>query len=83
MEQHNHDFRNKHLAAVWAKLGESLSARHDLMGPLAPRFVELLQQLDASALDRETARARLYADSRGGCRGDGPLGAQKTGRIGT
>jgi len=62
MQQHNHDFINRHLAAVRAKLAEGLRARHDLMEPLAPRLVELLQQLDAGALDRETTRARLYAD---------------------
>ena len=59
MQQHDHDLRNKHLAAVRAKLGEGLRARHDLMEPLAPRFVELLQRLDASTVHRET---RLYAD---------------------
>ena len=62
MQRHNHDLRNKQLAAVRAKLGEGLRAQHDLMEPLAPRFVELLQELDASAVDRETTRARLYPD---------------------
>jgi hypothetical protein len=54
MQQHNHDFTSRHLAVVRAKLAEGLRARHDLMEPLAPTLVELLQQLDASALDRET-----------------------------
>ena len=57
--QHNHDLKDKHLAAMRSKLGECLRAQHDLMEPLAPRFVELLQRLDASTLRRET---RLYAD---------------------
>jgi hypothetical protein len=62
MQRHNQDLRNRHLAVARAKVGEGLRARHDLMEPLTPRLVELLQQLDAEALDRETARARLYAD---------------------
>jgi hypothetical protein len=62
--QHNSDFRSMHLAAVRAKLGEGLRAQHDLMEPLAPRFIELLQQLDASVFELESTRARLYAGVR-------------------
>jgi hypothetical protein len=50
------------LAAVQAKLAEDLRAQHDLMEPLAPRLEELLKQLEAKALERETADARLYAE---------------------
>jgi hypothetical protein len=62
MQQHTDHFREKHLAAVRAKLAEGLRAEHDLMEPLAPRLVELLKQLDARALERETAQARLNAE---------------------
>jgi hypothetical protein len=50
------------LATVQAELSEDLRAQHDLMEPLAPRLEELLKQLEAKALERETADARLYAE---------------------
>jgi hypothetical protein len=50
------------LAAVQAKLAEDLRAQHDLVEPLAPRLEELLKQLEAKTLERETADARLYAE---------------------
>jgi hypothetical protein len=62
MQPYDDHFREKHLADVRAKLAEALRARHDLMEPLAPRLEEMLKQLDAKALERETAEARLYAE---------------------
>jgi hypothetical protein len=62
MQQHNDHFLDNHLAAVRSRLAEGLRAEHDLMEPLAPRFVELLQQLEAKALERDTAEARIYAE---------------------
>jgi hypothetical protein len=62
MQQHTDHFREKQLAAVRAKVAEGLRAEHDLVEPFAPRLVELLQQLDARALERETTEARLYAE---------------------
>ena len=55
------DFRDN-LAAVQAKLAEDLRAQHDLLEPLVPRLEELLKQLEAKVLERETADARLYAE---------------------
>jgi hypothetical protein len=48
--------------AIRAKLGEALREKHDLMEPLAPRFLELLAQLDTSIHVRETTEAKLYAE---------------------
>ena len=62
MQQHTDHIREKQLAAVRAKLAKGLRAGHDLMEPLAPRLVELLQKLDGRAVERETTEARLYAE---------------------
>ncbi len=62
MQQHTDHLGERRLAAVRAKLGEGLRAEHDLMEPLAPRLVELLQQLDARARERESTEARLHAE---------------------
>jgi hypothetical protein len=62
MQQQNDHFREQHFAAIRTKLGEGLREQHDLMEPLAPRLVELLKQLEASGLDRDTAKAKLHAE---------------------
>jgi hypothetical protein len=62
MQQRNDHFRDNHLAAVRTRLAEGLRAEHDLMEPLGPRVAELLKQLEAKTLERETAQARIYAE---------------------
>ena len=54
--------RPPHSAAIRTKLGEALREQHDLSEPLAPALVELLGQLDARVLARETATAKLYVE---------------------
>ncbi len=62
MQQHNDHFPDNHLAAVRKRLAAGLRAKHDLMEPLGPRLEELLKQLEAKTLERETVEARLYAE---------------------
>ena len=62
MQQHDDHFLDNHLAAVRKRLAEGLRAKHDLMEPLGPRLEELLKQLEAKTLERETAQARIYEE---------------------
>src|ERR1700674_2234546 len=62
MQRHEDLRAPPYSAAIRTKLGEALRERYGLMEPLAPGLVELLDRLDARALARETAMAKLYAE---------------------
>lgn len=62
MQRHEDLRAPPYSAAIRARLGEALRERFDLMEPLAPGLVELLDRLDGRVLARETAMAKLYAE---------------------
>jgi hypothetical protein len=62
MRMKHHPSSDQQLSAVQTKLGEELRAQHDLMEPLAPRLLELVEQLDARFFERGAAEVRLYAE---------------------